>query len=810
MRDLGESAAGLYQRFCKELLAEAATRSGSAATPSALSAQWERIQAMSTFVLSDGAEQRSAGRAVLLSYRVLAESTDHDGGTGREPGVVTSAANFAPVGGRPARHAGPSSSVASGPQEPRHAQTSRSRKDRVHSSSAHPSRLQVLHDLLSRPVHGRRRVGASRWVAPLVAAVTVLALVGGLLGGDLGGVLGASVRRGDAAADPVRQLPIMARMAEDQGGTKPIELPPASAPPEPAPPSLAAAPALKPHEIFGFAPYWTLPQAASFDLADLTTLSYFSVDVNSDGSVDTSGPGWAGYESQALADLVTRSHAAGDRVVLTVTCFDQGALDSLSSDPGAPGRLASQLESLIEAKNLDGVNLDFEGTGSSDRQGLDRLVSGVSSALKATDPNWQVTMDTYASAAGDPGGFYDIAGLAQSVDAFFVMGYDMNDRQVPSATAPLTGGSFSDSEALSEYTSVVSPSKVILGVPYYGYDWPTSGPALGASATGAPSPMSYSQIASSARQVYWDPSTQTPWTSYEVGGQWHQTFFDDATSLALKAQLAASFHIAGLGVWALGMDGDDPSMVAALLGNAPVVKDYQPSPEPTSNGGTPGGASTPGTSSPSATPTSPTPTSPTPTSPTPTSPSTATSPSTMPTSTTTTHPTTTTTTTTVPSSYRYSGSWNGMSFTLDRLTSGNALPVGSQVGLLYGFSTNDPSYSCLTSGPPLPVLSVSGRSGVYVAEATTPVFCVEGSWEFVSAAQDGSASTAAKTGQTTSAAGDPQPPTMSGRGESASYSLPVAGGFPSWPLAIGVSALAIGSLLRRVSRRKRPVPEASP
>ena len=79
----------------------------------------------------------------------------------------------------------------------------------------------------------------------------------------------------------------------------------------PAPPSLAGSPALQAHEIFGFAPYWTLPQESGFDVSDLTTIAYFSVDVNGDGTVQNSGPGWTGYESQALADLVTRAHAAG-------------------------------------------------------------------------------------------------------------------------------------------------------------------------------------------------------------------------------------------------------------------------------------------------------------------------------------------------------------------------------------------------------------------------------------------------------------------------------------------------------------------
>ena len=125
--------------------------------------------------------------------------------------------------------------------------------------------------------------------------------------------------------------------------TRPSHLAAATTAPEPAPPSLAGAPPLQSHEVFGYAPYWTLPQSSGFDVQDLTTLAYFSVDANGDGSLDESGSGWNGYESQDLVDLVNRAHAAGDRVVLTVTCFSQTSLDQITSDPSAAGRLSAAL-----------------------------------------------------------------------------------------------------------------------------------------------------------------------------------------------------------------------------------------------------------------------------------------------------------------------------------------------------------------------------------------------------------------------------------------------------------------------------------
>ena len=243
---------------------------------------------------------------------------------------------------------------------------------------------------------------------------------------------------------------------------------PATVPPAPAPASVAAADPLAPHEVFGFAPYWSLDQSAGFNVAGLTTLAYFSVGINANGSLNESGPGWNGYESQALSTLITRAHAAGKRVVLTVNDFDQHSLDALTSNPAAATTLSKALVGAIGAKSLDGVNLDLEGAGSADQAGLTALVTTVSDTLHFINPHWQVTMDTYASSAGDPGGFYDIPALAGVVDAFFVMEYSPNVAAPAQAASPLTSSLFSDLSTAAQYAAAVPAGKVILGTPLFG------------------------------------------------------------------------------------------------------------------------------------------------------------------------------------------------------------------------------------------------------------------------------------------------------------------------------------------------------
>jgi hypothetical protein len=574
-------------------------------------------------------------------------------------------------------------------------------------------------------------LGSGALAATLTAA-SFAGLVGG--GAAVSGAARARYRGGLISAVPTTpgatsSASMIAMVHAMQGkGQKPLDLPAATAPPAPAPPSLANEPPLAPHEVFGFAPYWNLPMSTGFDVNGLTTIAYFSVGVNANGTLDQNGSGWNGYQSQEFANLVTRAHAAGDRVVLTVNCFDQGALNQLTSTPGAPGTLAQAVVHAIEAKNLDGVNIDFEGQGAGDQSGLTNLVTQVSAAVHGADPHYQVTMDTYASSAGDPSGFYNIKALAPVVDGFFVMAYQLNLQSGPNPGSPLTSSMFSDLSTVEQYAAAVPSSKVILGVPYYGYEWPTDNGTMSAQATGGATPVTYSQIMAGGTPVYWDPITDTAWTSYQVGGQWFEDYFEDPTSLYLVAQLAQFFSLDGVGIWALGMDGNSPSMLAALDGFAPAQKVTTVGPTSTS-------ASTPASTPGSTTTTAPRSTiSPPKTTLPPTSPPTSTPGTTVPISTTT-PPSTTTVGSNPGTTFRFSGVWKGQTVNLTWQGAPTSTESGTPnyLGTLTGFQTNDPAYTCLASGSGLAVWQFSSDVGVDVVIAEQPANCAAATFTFPAA-----------------------------------------------------------------------------
>src|SRR5258708_9696057 len=187
-----------------------------------------------------------------------------------------------------------------------------------------------------------------------------------------------------------------------------------------------------------------------------------------------------------------------------------------------------------------------------------------------------LSVDTYASSATDPQGFFDIAGLSSSVDSFFVMAYDLeysNYSRAPTScgsfclgpTAPLTGYYCNDTSTAQQYTSTVPASKVILGVPYYGRkacvasatpnQYPTSSVVadtyLDASTEASSNlvqPGSYV-----AHRDANDPAGQERWDTWVNTSMncTRELYWDDTVSLGLKYDLVNRDNLRGVGIWNL-------------------------------------------------------------------------------------------------------------------------------------------------------------------------------------------------------------------------------------------------------------------
>jgi len=404
-------------------------------------------------------------------------------------------------------------------------------------------------------------------------AFSVFASALGALGCAACGVFGAGPATTTQAPSPAQLLiPVEQAAVAKAKAAVAVHLPTVPGRPAPTLPAGAFARPLPAHQVVGFLPYW---EVGSFtpNYQALTTLVYWAVDLGTGGAIAQGRDGQPTLTSDALALDVRQAHATDDRVLLTVFSENNSVLHSIAAHPSTAGpRLARNVAALLSAGDFDGVDLDLEGTSTADRGGFVRFVASFSATLRSLGPSWSIMLDTYPTSALDPSDFFDVKALMGYVNELFIMAYDMQEPDVASATAPLTNASWSDAITLAEYASVVPARRIVLGIPLYGYDFPASSRRDGATTTGPPLAVTYREIVAAGHPPTWDPVTETPWIVFRRNGKWHQTWFDDPVSIALKVALAAQFDCAGVGVWELGMSGDNPSITAALLGGRPPLK----------------------------------------------------------------------------------------------------------------------------------------------------------------------------------------------------------------------------------------------
>lgn len=344
-------------------------------------------------------------------------------------------------------------------------------------------------------------------------------------------------------------------------------------------------------EVFGFLPYWEVGDTSTtLDWRTLSTVAYFSVGCLSSGGLDkydsagTTSTGWGGWTSSKMTSIINAAHQNQTRVVLTISCFawsSSGATRqaALLGSATARANLAKEAAAAVRDRGADGINLDFEPIVSGYADEFTLLVRAIRSELNKIAPGYQLTFDTLGSIGNQP--IVD-ATAPGGADAVLIMGYDYRtaSSSVAGSISPLTGPRYDLTDTVNAYTAKISPSKVILGVPYYGRAWSTPSDALNATnisgtkygASAAPTyDQAYDFAATYGRR--WDSVEQTPWvayrkqtctTTYGCVTSWRQLYYDDATSLKLRYDLVNRTSLRGAGIWALGYDGAHPELRQAI------------------------------------------------------------------------------------------------------------------------------------------------------------------------------------------------------------------------------------------------------
>ena len=305
-------------------------------------------------------------------------------------------------------------------------------------------------------------------------------------------------------------------------------------------------------KVLGWHPYWASSTAyLNYNYDALSHIAYFSYEV------DTSTGGYITIRGWNTTSIIDYAHQRGTKVLLTVTNFGSKNNTSLLSHTDRQIFLLNTLIPLLKSRNADGVNFDLENVSVSQRNNLINFMQIASDMIKAEMPEAEISM---ATPAVDWSGSWDLKKLSEICDYLIVMGYNYywSSSSTAGPVAPLAGENYNVSKSVNTYlTAGVLPEKLMLGVPWYGYDWPVSSAVRKATATGSATSRTYaaSQTLAAQHTTTFDETTSTPWLNYMSGSLYRQLWYDDSESLLVKYDFAASKGLSGIGIWAISYEG---------------------------------------------------------------------------------------------------------------------------------------------------------------------------------------------------------------------------------------------------------------
>nr|XP_038038788.1 di-N-acetylchitobiase isoform X2 [Anas platyrhynchos] len=228
-------------------------------------------------------------------------------------------------------------------------------------------------------------------------------------------------------------------------------------------------------------------------------------------------------------ELMCYAHSQGARVVLKGDVPLKEIVD-----PAKRAAWISQQVDLAKKQYMDGINIDIEqevNETSPEYYALTELVKETTDAFHREIPGSQSQIWT------------DCVAKANAPYLQTLVGYE-------------------------EYITMgIDPKKLVMGVPWYGYDYvclnlsedhvcslskiPFRGaPCSDAAGRQVPYGAIMKQVNSSISGVLWDEVQKSPFYEYKDSlGQFHQVWFDDPHSISLKAAYVKNRGLRGIGMW---------------------------------------------------------------------------------------------------------------------------------------------------------------------------------------------------------------------------------------------------------------------
>lgn len=334
--------------------------------------------------------------------------------------------------------------------------------------------------------------------------------------------------------------------------------------------------------VYGYLPYWTINENKYFQYDLLSDIAYFGLRIDGKGEfikiVDGEyEPGYNNWKNnEDLLDVIKKAKKNNVRFALTVIAHVDEDNDAFLNCRECWDSFADNLETELREKDIKDVNLNFEYVEYSEKESATKFVEFTDFINKRLDKTFGesfVVVSAFADSPVKDRVSSDILNLAKVSDGIFIMAYDFHrpNSDTTGPVSPIDGkgvhAEYDIRTMLKDYLAVAPPNKLILGVPYYGYNWVISENKEyaerlpGNDDIGYSQSQTYSAIMETVLDVKpymnWDDLGKSPYFSYvsPSSGSLRQVYFDNDQSLKEKYKLVKDNNLGGIGIWALGYDG---------------------------------------------------------------------------------------------------------------------------------------------------------------------------------------------------------------------------------------------------------------
>ena len=281
-------------------------------------------------------------------------------------------------------------------------------------------------------------------------------------------------------------------------------------------------------------------------LPNLTYLSIFSYQVKPDGSL------YILYE-QNLINTARRYNVAPVMVVTNIGTsggFDSDLAHTILTNMQAQNILINNIIQTLQRKNYYGVDIDFEYIYPEDRQNYVNFLQNLKNQLEplgyylsvAVAPKYRSNQSGILYEA------HDYEQIGRIADRVIIMTYEWGYMYGP----PMAVAPYSEVRSVIEYaTSVIEPSKILMGMPNYAYDW-TLPYVQGTPARALTNNAALNLAITKGSEIKFDERAQAPYFNYtDNSGRQHIVWFENARSVQARLQLVKDFNLAGISYWTI-------------------------------------------------------------------------------------------------------------------------------------------------------------------------------------------------------------------------------------------------------------------